>query len=68
MSVRDQANALHQACLRRLRAGDHCAALDLAVRRLQLSPDETARRLVGIASLCLGRYQAAMDACDIAAR
>ncbi|MFW6171034.1 MAG: tetratricopeptide repeat protein [Planctomycetota bacterium] len=61
VGVYQSGRALHQAYLRYLRAGDYRQALDCALRRFQLAPDDTARRLLVVAYLHLGQYRAALD-------
>ena len=61
VGLRDEADMLHGMYLRCLEAGEYHQALDCAIRRCQLAPDETARRLLAVAYLHLGRYQAALD-------
>lgn len=59
--LRQQADSVHQSYLRHLRSGNYLQALDCAFWRLQLMPDETARRLLAVAYLRLGKYQAALE-------
>lgn len=61
LAVRRQARMLHDDCLRHLRAGAHRSALACAVRRQELSPDETSRRLLAMVYLCLGKFPAALE-------
>jgi len=64
VAMRESAQAMHEACLRRLRSGDYRAALDCALRRHAITPDATSRRLLGVVYLLQGRYQAALDMRD----
>ncbi len=61
VAARARAVGLHQACLRHWRAGEPQRALDCALGRYRLIPDETAHRLLAIAYLRLGHHQAALD-------
>lgn len=61
VAVRQHAEALHRDCLMQLRAGQYRDALSAARRRFELAPDRTSRRLLAVAYLCLGKYQAALD-------
>ncbi len=60
VAVRNHARQLHQQCLLDLSRQKYGQALGNARRLLELSPDQTARRLLAIVYLCLGQYQEAL--------
>ncbi len=62
LAIRDSLGELHARCLKSLASGHAAQALNCAQRRYELSPDDTSRRLVAVALLCLGRYEEAMEA------
>lgn len=61
LAVHAQARAWHEDCLRQLRAGAHRRALASALRRHELAPDATSRRLLAVVYLCLGKFPIAME-------
>ena len=60
LAVHGQARMVHRCCLRHFRAGAHPQAFRCALLRHQLAPDETSRRLLAVACLCLERYAEAI--------
>ena len=56
-----QRRALHATYFDQLQAGRYAAAADTARQSWEISPDEEAARLLAVAYLLCGRYQAALD-------
>ena len=60
LAVRQAARELHWSCLKHLGSGFAAEALHCARRRHELCPDDTSRRLVAVALVCLERFDEAV--------
>ena len=60
----EHGRALHATYLEQVRAGRYPEAARTARQLWELSPDEQAARLLAVAYLHCGRYQAAIDVCE----